>query len=175
MKRKLFSVAVAGLLFGAIIGPLVAGVGYPVIVSSWLGDGAKRNTVQYQIRIPSSGSSAQFVPGTDNTNPLGTSSLRFSDVQTYDLTAADDVVVSDDLAVTDDITAADITVTGTSTLARSSFGIQLSSAPKTSVTLVFNSTGTLVYNTADLELCISTSSNQNSFVVVGSMTITCTH
>lgn len=64
---------------------------------------------------------------------------------------------------------------GSLTTGRVYFGLQLSTAPKTSTTLIFNSTGTLAYNTTDNQLCISTSSNQNSFVVVASFTVTCTH
>ena len=43
-----------------------------------------------------------LVPTTDNDAPLGTSSLRWSDVRSLDATFGDDVTVSDDLTVTDD-------------------------------------------------------------------------
>lgn len=128
------------------------------------GKGSRRNTVEITLESPTMGSAANLNPGTNNANALGTSSLRWSDVQTTDLTAADDVTVTDDLTVTDALT-----VSGTSTLQRVTYGVQLSTAPRTSTTLVFNSTGTLVYNTTNKYLCISTGSAQTSFVIVSTI------
>lgn len=47
--------------------------------------------------------SGNVVPTTDNDTTSGSSSLRWSNVHTYDLTVADDVTVSDDVSVTGDI------------------------------------------------------------------------
>ncbi len=120
------------------------------------------------VQIPVAGTS--LLPGTDNDFALGSSTKRWSGIWAYDLTLADDLTVADDLAVTDGLT-----VGGTSTLQRVTYGLQLSTAPRTSTTLVFNSTGTLVYNSTDAGLCVSTGSNQTSFVASSAPTTACGH
>ena len=111
--------------------------------NSIMGTGARRNTIEIEFVEPSAGSALNMVPGTDNTNALGTSSLRYSDVQTYDLTAADDVTVTDDLSVGDDLTLtgskiytfpSTTTITGSTTIAVSSSYIVI--AGSASATLV---------------------------------------
>lgn len=59
-------------------------------------------------------SSGNIVNTTDNDGALGSSSLRFSAVNAYDLAASDDVTVADDATVTGDlfkVMAATVTVT----------------------------------------------------------------
>lgn len=67
------------------------GSGYPF--KSWqiFGLGAFRNTPQFYTAVPSAGASTHFYPGTDNTNDLGSSSLGFRTIYTYDLTMQDDL------------------------------------------------------------------------------------
>lgn len=102
------------------------------------------------------------IPTVDNDTTLGTASLRWATINALDFTAGDDVTVTDAL-----------TVSGATTLQRVTFGLQLSTAPRTSVTLVLNSTGTLVFNTTYGALCLSTGSLQTSFVLSTAATTAC--
>ncbi len=52
---------------------------------------------------------------------------------------------------------------------------QISTAPLTSVTIVMKSTGTLVWNTTDKELCISSGTVQSTFVKVSTPSAACAH
>ncbi len=75
MKKSLY------LFLGAVfVASVVWAARYPLDAETWLGTGAKQKIVQFAIRTASAGASAAFVPGVDNTNALGTSSLRFSNV-----------------------------------------------------------------------------------------------
>lgn len=109
-----------------------------------------------------------IIPGTDTHN---SGDLEVSDLQ---LTGGD-VVDSNgttrvSIGTTNTITG-NLTVTG-----NVNFSMQLSSAPKTSSTLIFKSTGTLVYNTQDSQVCVATSTNQNSFVnLFSTSSATCGH
>ena len=58
-------------------------------------------------------SSGNFIPTTDNDAALGTSALRWSDIQALDLTLGDDLTVTDDAAINGDTT---IGSNGTDTL-----------------------------------------------------------
>lgn len=53
-----------------------------VYIHTWTGSGSRRNTVEFAIAASAPGSAAAFLPGTTNTNALGSSSLRFSNVYT---------------------------------------------------------------------------------------------
>lgn len=53
-----------------------------VYIHTWTGSGSRRNTVEFSIAASAPGSAASFLPGTTNTNALGSSSLRFSNVYT---------------------------------------------------------------------------------------------
>lgn len=68
----------AGVLLYAASGTIV----------TWTGKGSRRGTVEFTIESPSMGSAANFLPGTTGTNALGTSALRFSDVQTVNATVS---------------------------------------------------------------------------------------
>ena len=72
---------VFGLLAGLLaVAAYVYAAAYPYYHSRWLGMGSKQNTEQFSIQTPSSGASAILVPGVTNTNALGTTALRFSNV-----------------------------------------------------------------------------------------------
>lgn len=63
--------------------------------------------------------SGNFIPTTDNDATLGTSSLRWSGIHSYDLSLSDDLTVADDATVTGDlfkVMAATVTVIDGSTI-----------------------------------------------------------
>jgi len=135
-------------------------------IETWTGMGARRNTEEFKVNEPTVGTAADFIPGTDNTNSLGTSALRFDDVQTYDLTVADDLTVTDDAAISGDLTTAGLIVetpvtytigAGTSVTPTSSFG-------------VFTTTGGAITSTATPFLATTTFSNGTLFTVFSSTT-----
>lgn len=90
MKKKLriYALGISAVLLSA--GILLA----QQKIWTMTGNGARRNTVEYQIQTTTVGSAADLVPGTDNTNSLGTSSLAWDDIQTEDLTVQDDLTVT---------------------------------------------------------------------------------
>lgn len=75
-------IAVVGILAGFVS---FAGADSPVR-NAINGTGARRDTVEFQWVEPTAGSAMNMVPGVTNTNALGTSSLRWSDVQTVNAT-----------------------------------------------------------------------------------------
>jgi hypothetical protein len=64
----------------------------------WTGKGPRHNTLEMELREPTVGTAADLLPGADNTNSLGTSSLAWDDVQTYDISVLDDLTLSSDTA-----------------------------------------------------------------------------
>lgn len=88
----------------AVVGILAGFVSFAVadspVRNSIKGTGARRDTVEFQWVEPTAGSAMNMVPGVTNTNALGTSSLRWSDVQTVNAT------------VTGTLTAAAVSVSG---------------------------------------------------------------
>lgn len=81
MKRSKVLGLLAGIL--GLAGMLyAAGTQYPYFHMRYMGMGSKNNTEQFSINTPSAGASAVFTPGVTNTNALGSTSLRFSNVFT---------------------------------------------------------------------------------------------
>lgn len=78
-RFKSYGITAAALLVAVGIG-IAAGTQYPYHHSRWFGLGSKQNTEQFSINTPSAGASAVFTPGVTNTNALGSSSLRFSNI-----------------------------------------------------------------------------------------------
>jgi hypothetical protein len=108
-------IAVVGLLAGLV----VFAVADSPVRNSIKGTGARRDTVEFQWVEPTAGSAMNMVPGVTNTNARGTSSLRWSDVQTTNLTVAGTLTASGGLTVaggfvipTVDIAASSPTVLG---------------------------------------------------------------
>lgn len=155
----LSGLALASVLAGFLSAAIFTESGF---ITGWWGKGSRNNTMEFAITSGASIGTANFVPGTDNINSLGTSSLRFSDMQTYDLTVADDLTVTDA-----------VTVSGTLAAQNANVSIQLSTAPRTSSTIVMKSTGTLVWNTTGNQLCISSGTAQSTFVSVSTPTAAC--
>lgn len=147
-KKSGFLAAALGVVLGV---SLAYAATYPYLIAPYRGMGARHNTLEFAIQVPSAGAAAIFAPGTTNTNALGSTLLRFSNVFTTLLNVSG-------LA----------TFSGGLTVSQANVSVQLSTAPRTSTTLVYGSTGTLVFNTTDNYLVISTSSNQASFVIVSS-------
>ena len=81
MNKKLIYI-LAGILGLSAVAFAAINSGFPYAVAQWPGFGPKRGIVQFAITGTSNTSSANFVPGVTNTNALGTSSLRFSNVYT---------------------------------------------------------------------------------------------
>lgn len=106
----------------AVVGILAGFVSFAVadspVRNSIKGTGARRDTVEFQWVEPTAGSAMNMVPGVTGTNALGTSSLRWSDVQTVNATVtgtltAGAVSVSGGFVIpTVDITTTSPTVVG---------------------------------------------------------------
>ena len=120
------------------------------------GNGARRNTVEFEFQTSSEGSAADFVPGTDNTNSLGTSSLAWDDIQTEDITVQDDLTVTGLATVGETLSVTGVTsvssITATQQILVGS-GANISTFTSTAltldngVTLTNNGTSALVGNT----------------------------
>lgn len=141
--------------------------------NSIMGTGARRDTIEFEFIEPSAGSAQNLEPGTDNTNALGTSSKRFSDVQTLDAT------IGDDLAVTDDMTVGDDAVFGSTVTETATFNGLIRPAihitPDASVTPT--AAGQLIWNTTPTlwELCVSTGATAGAWVRFSTPTAACSN
>jgi hypothetical protein len=66
---------------GNLLAPAIVHAAQEIgLITGWFGKGSRNNTYQFKITSGNSIGAANLVPGTDNTNALGTSSLRFSNV-----------------------------------------------------------------------------------------------
>lgn len=93
MKRSKALGLLAGLL--GLAGILyAAGTQYPYFIAPFRGMGSRNNTVEFAVQVPSAGAAAIFAPGTTNTNALGSTSLRFSNVFTQLLNVAGTATVA---------------------------------------------------------------------------------
>lgn len=117
MKNKHKALLAGGLLVG-LCAIIFAASG---TIHTWTGKGSRRNTVEFEIREPTVGTAADFIPGTDNANSLGTSSAAWDDIQTYDLTVLDDLIVTDDVTLTDQIIRGDSTAAASTTTSNGSY------------------------------------------------------
>lgn len=77
MKKNILTILA---LFGLSAVAFAVGSTFPYYHHRWLGTGTTRNTEQFSIQTPSAGASAIFVPGVTDTNALGSTALRFSNV-----------------------------------------------------------------------------------------------
>lgn len=151
MKKNLY------LFLGAVfVASVVWAARYPLYHDRWLGTGTKNATEQFSIQTPSAGASAIFVPGVTNTNALGTTALRFSNV----------------FSILGNFSGP-ITASG-------GVGVVQSTAPRTSVTTVATlyatytiPAGTVFLNTTNNFLCHSTGTVQTSIVQSTSPTTAC--
>jgi len=100
----------------AVLGLTVLAFATSVDIHTWTGAGSRSNTVEFKIQEATVGSAADFIPGTDNANSLGTSSLRFDDIQSYDATLSDDLTVVDDIYRVSESAVAHSTTTGEGTI-----------------------------------------------------------
>lgn len=91
-------------LGGLAVVAIVSTIVYAGDIETWTGQGSRRNTVEFKINASSPGTAANLLPGTANTNSIGSSALPLKDVYTTDLSIADDLTVTGDLAVTGDTT-----------------------------------------------------------------------
>lgn len=103
---------ILGLLLGLLL--VAGGVWAESDVRNAIkGTGARRDTIEFQFVEPTAGSAMNMVPGVTNTNALGTSSLRWSDIQTTNLTVAGTLTASGGVVIpTVDITVSSPTVNG---------------------------------------------------------------
>lgn len=71
--------SVAFLIGGLLLAPILFALGSSYPYAHWTirGTGTTRDTIQFEINTPSAGSSAVLIPGTDNTNDLGSTSAAF--------------------------------------------------------------------------------------------------
>ncbi len=142
-----FSLGVAGYLIAA-----------SGSIATWTGGGARNNTIEFEILAPTVGTAADFVPGTDNTNSLGTTALAWDDVQTNDFTAVGTTTLGPQTNVTS------MTISGL-------FAILQDAAPNANLTPT--TTGQLVFDTGSGDVCMSTSATANSWVLIATPTISC--
>lgn len=86
----------AAILFGIGVAAILHAATYDLWTLT--GTGARRNTVEFRIQAPDTDGTngASLLPGTDNINAIGSSSLALSAVYTYDLNVSDDLTVTDD-------------------------------------------------------------------------------
>lgn len=162
MKRSKALGLLAGVLgLAGII--CAAGTQYPYFHTRWLGMGALRNTEQFSINTPSAGASAIFSPGTNNTNALGSSSLRFSNVYTTLMN------VSGAMTVSGAGSLAGITNSGTriATPTTYTMGTGTTCTP-TSEFGLFTSTGGAITVTATPTIATTTATNGQIFEIMSS-------
>lgn len=77
MKKKYFGI---GMFVGIIATmALFAADG---TIQTWTGKGSRRNTVEMELRSASIGSAAALLPGTTETNDIGSTSLYWNEVYT---------------------------------------------------------------------------------------------
>jgi hypothetical protein len=120
---------------------------FPYYHQRWLGTGTTRNTEQFSIQTPSAGAAAIFVPGTTNTNALGSSSLRFSNVYTTALNTSGPITAGAGQAV----------IVSTSPRGALAVASLYSSYTIPAGTVFFNSTSNV--------LCVSSGTAQTSITV----------
>jgi len=162
-------------------------------IKSWYGQGSKKNTDE--VRIDSSGN---ILPGTDNENTLGSTSLRWSTVYALDQTIGDDLTVTDALAVNGNTTIGnagnDVFTINSSTWVTNTWGVFFATATTGTRAFAINQTnksiapgsatdvddaltpryaGEIIYNATDKSLCMSTSTASTAWVKVASPTIAC--
>lgn len=190
MKKNIKAYLLSGLFIAASV---ISYVYAQQKVWTMTGNGARRNTVEFEIQTQTVGTAADLVPGTDNTNSLGTSSLAWDDIQTEDLTVQDDLTVTDDVAISGLLTVTETTSLSSATVTNrillgetantiSTFtvtaidlddgldltvngllGVQGDSDPNTNITPT--AVGQIVFDTNGLYLCISTAAAANSWVI----------
>lgn len=95
---------ILSVLCGMLAFPALAADG---TIHTWTGKGSRHNTTEMEIRSPSLGTAADFIPGTDGSGNLGTASNSWANVNTDDLTVNDDLTVTDALTVNGNVTAGD--------------------------------------------------------------------
>jgi hypothetical protein len=82
MKKKSFLFGLGVICLLGSIAFALTNSGWPYASQIWPGVGSKRNIVQFALGAVAAGGNSGFYPGVTNTNPLGSSSLRFSNVYT---------------------------------------------------------------------------------------------
>jgi len=106
------------------------------------GTGARRDTIEFEWVEPSVGSAMNLIPGTDNTNSIGTSSLRIKDFQGVTATFGGAVTNSGAVTIAGNTTLGDAladTVTvnaGTMTVSAAS-GLRISTATVGGTVLIY--------------------------------------
>jgi hypothetical protein len=145
---------------GFVVALVAVSLAYAATGTIWTltGKGSRRNTVEFSIESPTVGTAAKFLPGTDNTNALGSSTLRFSDVQTVLATIGGATTISGLL------TASTTTLTG---------GFAPWGYPAPDAGLIPTTTGQIVRNTTSGGFCYSTGTAASSWVLLTSSTTAC--
>lgn len=163
MKKKLLY-GLAGILGFAAIAFAAVNSGFPFASQQWAGYGSKRGVVQFVITAASNGASSDFLPGVTGVNSLGTSALRFLNAYITTLN------VSGASTLTGNVTAS-----GTLTANQANLSMQVSTAPLTSSTVICTSSGTIVWNSTDKQVCVSSGTNKTTFVSISTPTAACAH
>lgn len=116
-------------------------------IVTWTGMGSRRNTVEFTIESASIGSAAAFLPGTDNTNALGSASKRFSNIYAAAATIDSPITATASLTVV------------RSTAPRTAVGVAALYAAYTIPA------GTLFIDSTNNVLCMSSGTAQTSITV----------
>jgi hypothetical protein len=175
MKKKSFLAGLAAIcVFGSVAFALTNS-GWPYASQIWPGVGPKRNIVQFALGAAAAGGNSGFYPGVTNTNPLGSSSLRFSNVYTTLLNVSGAVTLAGAISGATTITAAGPVI------ANGGVTIYNSTAPRTATamasiyTTYSPGTGTLFFNSTDNGICISTGLTQTTIAAATAPTTACGH
>ena len=171
MKKKSFLFGLGAICLLGSIAFALTNSGWPYASSIWFGLGPKRNIVQFALGAVAAGGNSGFYPGVTNTNPLGSSSLRFSNVYTTLLNVSGAATLSGSTTQTGSLTVTGLTTTN------GLLQLTVSTAPRTAtaVGLLTISTGTVIYNLTDNGICVATATNQASFVASSAPTTACGH
>jgi hypothetical protein len=132
--------------------------------------GSRRNTVEVTLESPSLGSAANLLPGTDNTNALGSSTKRWSDMQTVLATIGGTATLSGATNIAGATTMTGLLTASTTTL-NGGFAPWGNATPDASLTPT--TTGQIVRNTTSGGFCYSTGIAPSSWVLLTSSTTAC--
>jgi hypothetical protein len=172
MKKGL-NVPYWALLVGLVA---VSGFAASGTIHTWTGMGSRRNTVEMTLESSSLGTAAALRPGTDNANALGTSTYRWSDLQTVLATIGGTATLSGTTnisgatnlsgatTVTALLTASTTTLTG---------GFAPWSHPTPRASLTPTTTGQIVRNSTSGGFCYSTGTSAGAWVVLSATTTVC--
>jgi hypothetical protein len=167
--KKGFKVPYWALLVG-LVGLSASVYSASGTIVTWTGMGSRRNTVEVTLESPSLGSAANLLPGTDNTNALGSSTKRWSDMQTVLATIGGTATLSGATNIAGATTITALLTASTTTLTG---GFAPWSHPTPRASLIPTTTGQIVRNSTSGGFCYSTGTSAGAWVVLSATTTVC--